>query len=215
MRAIVAVLAVLLAGCGLHKSELTETLEWMDNTYNPHEGVSMAFGHGKTGWYVADKATSIGEKLASGSNETFKYDGCKIVLHIETDCNDDDHRGEMCSSTDYRFNLKDIDSKSIKMSTFSHRGGFRCEEYESSVREALRLDCDHAEIAFSTHLEAPLIDEDYHAVFPKLEGASHDLYNKEKGTRSFWEINDVEYAGRFVTAFSHAIELCGGKGSPF
>jgi hypothetical protein len=31
-------------------SELSETLSWMDNSYNSHPGVSGAYGHGRTGW---------------------------------------------------------------------------------------------------------------------------------------------------------------------
>lgn len=38
--------ALLLFGCA-RKSDLDETLVWMDNTYNPHEKISGAYGHGR------------------------------------------------------------------------------------------------------------------------------------------------------------------------
>ena len=39
-------------------SELSETLSWMDNTYNPHQEVSGAYGHGHTGSYSRNDSSA-------------------------------------------------------------------------------------------------------------------------------------------------------------
>jgi hypothetical protein len=171
-------------------NELSETLSWMDNSYNPHPGVSGAYGHGKTGWY-SKREQPYDEVLVSGSRETFTYDGCQMTIHVEGD------RAAKVSpdfSLSYRFNLGDINPQSIRMRTISHIGGFYCEAFPGE-----NMDCDHAEIAFKTRLEAPLIDT----------GSS------KKNNDAFFNVDDVEYGKRFVRAFRHAVELCGGKPEPF
>ena len=100
--------------------ELSETLAWMDNTYNPHPGVSGAFGHGRTGWY-ANSSGQAGESLQLESTETFKHDGCWIILHVE-DSPFAELRRDVYGSDSYTFNLRDINPQSIKISTFSHIG---------------------------------------------------------------------------------------------
>jgi hypothetical protein len=51
-------------------NELSETLIWMGNSYNPHPGVSGANGHGRTGWYAPKTGgRPYEEVLASGSME--------------------------------------------------------------------------------------------------------------------------------------------------
>ncbi len=172
----------------------------------------MAFGHGRTGWYVPSKDAPGGEVLAAGSVETFTHEGCKLVLRIADNCSANEHL-EMCSSFLYRFSLGDIDPQSIKISSYSHRGGFRCEDYEAAIRQD--LNCDHAEIGFSTRSEAPLIDEESHAVFPNLQGKDHESHGKSKASRAFFEVDDLEYTKRFANALRHAVELCGGKPSSF
>jgi hypothetical protein len=52
MRLIPLALTLLFCSCGLHKSELDETLEWMDNTYNPHVKENGSYGHGRFAWYA-------------------------------------------------------------------------------------------------------------------------------------------------------------------
>src|SRR5690349_3268145 len=65
-------------------NELSETLSWMDNSYNPHPNVSGAYGHGRTGWYAPKSGgRPYEEVLVSGSTETFTYNGCQMTLHIK------------------------------------------------------------------------------------------------------------------------------------
>ena len=188
-------------------------MAWMDNTYNPHEGVSGAYGHGRTAWYSRDSSTKE-ETMAEGSDETFTAKGCQMKLRFEDDPASTVLQ-ELVSSWSSSFNLNDINPESIKLNTYSREGGFRCEDYDAELRDAYKMDCDHAEISFKTRAEAPLIEEDWHRIFPKLSGAEHDLYSKNKATGADFEVDDVEYAQRFMKAFRHAVELCGGKGNGF
>jgi hypothetical protein len=192
-------------------SDLSETLTWMDNSYNPHQGVSGAYGHGRTGWYAHKDGSAYGEYLVYGSTETFTYNSCQMTLHFE------DNRAAEASKTiysshSYSFNLRDINPQSIKMSTYSHLGGFECERFGL---DPVRDDCDHAEIAFTTRLEAPLIDEDWDIIHSELQGSDHENKSTSKGKNGHFEVDDVEYAKRLMRAFRHAVELCGGNPEPF
>ena len=109
-------------------------------------------------------------------------------------------------SSSYSFNLRDMNPRSIKISTYSHGGGFRCEDYDSEERQLLQMNCDHAEIVFRTRSEAPLIDEQSHTIFAELQGSDHESKGKSKGAEAYFEVDDVEYAGRFAKALRHAVE---------
>ena len=167
-------------------SDLSETLTWMDNSYNSHPDVSGAYGHGRTRSYQQ-------EVLWSGSTETFTYSGCQMTLHIEEDPAAKVNR-EMVSSLSYTFNLRDINPQSIEMSTY---------------------DNVPAEIAFKTRLEAPVIDVHSHSIYPNLKGSDHEGSESSKTNKARFSVDDVEYAKRLTRAFRHAVELCGGKPEPF
>jgi hypothetical protein len=190
--------------------ELSETLTWMDNSYNPHPNVSGAYGHGHTGWYAPKSGGRPHEEvLASGSTETFTYNGCQMTLHIEDDRAAETSK-EVYVSFSYSFNLRDVNPQSIRMGTISHTGGFYCEAFPGAD-----MDCDHAEIVFKTRLEAPLIDEYSDAIYPKLQGSDHEWKGSSKANTAHFMVNDVEYAKRLMRAFHHAVDLCGGKPGPF
>jgi hypothetical protein len=192
---------------------LSETLSWMDNSYNPHADFG-ALGHGRTGWYVPKSGgRPYEEVLVSGSTETFTYNGCQMTLHFE-DNRAAEASKNVYSSLSYSFNLRDINPQSIKMSTYSHTGGFLCERFDPEDRA--KMDCDHAEIVFKTHAEAPLINEDWDTIYSKLQGSDHENKHSSKGKEGYFEVDDdVEYANRLMRAFHHAVELCGGKPEPF
>jgi hypothetical protein len=185
--------------------ELSETLVWMDNSYNPHQDVSGAYGHGHTGWYAPNGPND--EFLVSGSTETFTYNGCQMTLRIQDDPTAR-ALSEMQTTVTYTFNLRDINPQSIKVSTYTHIGGWRCDMTPGA-------DCDHAAIDFVTHSEAPLIDEGWDTIFPKLQGSDHETKHTSKGKESSFDVDDIEYASRLAKAFRHAVELCGGKPEPF
>jgi hypothetical protein len=187
----------------------------MDNTYNPHDGVSGAFGHGRTGWYAPKNSNGqAGEELVSGSTETFTHDGCQMTLNVQDNPSASANR-EVHHTFVSTFNLRDINPQSIKLSTRSHTGGFLCEGYKPEEQQLYKMDCDHAEITFSTHSEAPLIDEQPHTVFAELKGGDHESRGRSKGAQGFFDVDDVEYAGRFARAFRRIVEFCGGKPEAF
>jgi hypothetical protein len=187
-----------------------KTLEWMDNTYNEHPNVSMAFGHGRTGWFVHEK--DGGQKLAHGTIERFSYNGCDMTLVSDDNPVSEKSEG-IITTTKSTFSLGDIDISSIKVRSFTHFGGFACDESPQSL--AAGFERDHAEMGFKTRSEAPLITEDWHSVYPNLTGADHENRHTRKSSSSDFEFDDIEYAGRFAKAFTHAVQLCGGKPSPF
>jgi hypothetical protein len=208
------VLTVLVCGCRLHKSELEETLGWMDNTYNPHENISGAYGHGRAAWYTHAGIGSQEEIMVWGLTETFTYRGCEMTLHTEDLPNSQTARGSVNSARS-RFNLRDIDPSTIKVTAFSHLGGFSCAPDPDGKRSIMAVNCDHSEMSLETRRAAGLIQEEWHTVFPNLTGADHDSLHSGKTNSADFEFDDPEYAKRFAKAFAHAVELCGGKRMPF
>jgi hypothetical protein len=213
MRPLLFATTLLLSACA-RKSDLYETLAWMDNTYNPHENISGAYGHGWAAWYTHDGVGSKIEVMASGQAETFTFEGCDLTLKVE-----DDKRAntatEMYGTSMYHFTLRDIDPSSVKIETASHLGGFPCAGHTPEELAALAMDCDHAVMTFSTRSAAGLISEERHSIFPKLTGADHDSTHSSKANSAYFVFNDVEYAPRFARAFAHAVQFCGGKASSF
>ena len=214
MRPCLLTIAVILSGCGLHKSELAETLEWMDNTYNAHENISGAHGHGRSAWYTHGSVGSQDEIMGFGQTETFTYKDCDLTLKTE-----DDKRAttaqEVYNTAIYRFNLRDIDPSSAKIQTASRIVGLLCEGYTPEELVTRGMNCDHAALGFSTRSEAGLITEIRHATFLKLTGPDHDSDSTSKTNRVFFVFDDIEYANRFAKAFAHAVQLCGGKAPSF
>jgi hypothetical protein len=216
MRPLLLAFGLLTSACSIHKSELDETLEWMDNTYNAHESVSGAYGHGRMAWYAPAKGPN-GERtevMAAGMTESFTYRGCEMFLKTEDD-KAGNEAAEIYHTAKFIFNLRDIDPSSTKISVRSHLGDFACEDYTEEQRNAAGINCDHAELDFKTRNEAGLIAEEWHSVFVKLTGANHENNKTDKTNGAYFVFNDPEYAKRFGKAFTHAVELCGGKPSPF
>jgi hypothetical protein len=180
---------------------LTDTLAWMDATYNPHNANGGSYGHGLMEFYLSGK-------LAKRETETFSYDGCQMTLHRVQDPNSAAY-SEMASSDVDSFNLGNIDPASIKMiRQASTAYGLSCDLVPD-------LPCDTAEIDLETYDQAPLIEESDHTIFPKLQGKDHESEFKGKTFVTLFLVDDVNYATRFVEALRHAVELCGGKPSPF
>jgi hypothetical protein len=208
------VLTALVCCCRLPKSELDETLEWMDNTYNPHENISGAYGHGRAAWYTHAGIGSQDEIMVWGLTETFTHRGCEMTLRTE-DLPNSQTAQRMFSSATSSFNLRDIDPSTIKVRAFSHLGGFSCEPDANGTLSVMAVNCDHSEMSLKTRSAAGLIQEEWHSVFPNLTGADHERLDSGKKNSAYIEFDDPEYATRFAKAFAHAVELCGGKRMPF
>lgn len=187
---------------GAEEPSLSETLVWMDSTYNPHQEEGGSWGHGR------EEIFSAGKPFKRRSS-TFSYDDCNITLRTNDDPTTPLYR-ELYSSYVYSFNLKDIDPNSIRLSFFDPQlGGLSCDW------ELPGMVCSIAEMELETRNQLPLMEEDFHLVYPKLSGNEHDVRRTDKTFVAAFFIDDAKYAERFAKAFRHAIELCGGKASPF
>ena len=181
---------------------LTETLSWMDRTYNPHRDAGGAWGHGIEEIYSSGK-------LFKRRTSTFTYDGCQISLNMQDDPASPLYSNLYTSSV-YHFNLRDIDQSSIKLYLFDPQyGGLSCDFNQGNMV------CSIAEMEFQTRNQTPLMDEDLHIVWPKLKGNEHEARKSRKTFVAEFYIDDAQYANRFAKAFRHAIALCGGEPSPF
>lgn len=166
MRPILVVVLSFTGACSVvHRSELDETLEWMDNTYNRHDKVSGAYGHGRSAWY-ARSSDSMKESMVSGRTESFTYRGCEMTVRIQ-ELPRTDRAQELISASTVTFNLKDIDPSSIKVTALSHFGGFSCETVPGEKPSLMAENCDHAEMSFSTRSAAGLIHEESHTCIPE------------------------------------------------
>jgi hypothetical protein len=92
----------------------------------------------------------------------------------------------------------------------SHSGDFPCADDNREL-----LNCDHTELSFSTRSGIGAISEEWHNVYQKLTGPDHEESHSTKSNSAYFEFDDPEYARRFAKAFGHAIQLCGGRPSPF
>jgi hypothetical protein len=181
---------------------LSETLAWMDNTYNSHLSEGGAFGHG------VEESYSDGKLFRRGT-ETFTYDGCQITLNKQEDP-DSPLYSDVYSSRVYIFNLRDIDPSSVKILPLdSQHSGLYC------AIDPAHMVCDSAKIEFQTRNQTPLIDEESHTIFSKLQGSDHESKNKTKTFVAVFYVDERAYADRFAKALRHAIELCGGNPSAF
>jgi hypothetical protein len=75
--------------------------------------------------------------------------------------------------------------------------------------------CTVAEMEIETRNQEPLMEENFHIVWPKLKGAEHEATKNNKTFVAALYFDDATYAKRFSNALRHAIGLCGGKASPF
>jgi hypothetical protein len=154
------------------------------------------------------------EFMAHGMTETFTNSGCDFTIKTADNLQAQSSQ-EIVNDATFKFTLRDIDPGSVIVTGRSHFGDFSCEADADGTKSIMAENCDHAEMGFKTRNEAGLITVEWHVVYVKLSGAQHERRNTTKDKSSYFEFDDVEYARRFSKAFKHAVELCGGKASPF
>lgn len=199
--------SVALAGCNARQGpSLSETLLWMDQTYNPHPGGANAgLGHGNQSVYSV-------QKLESSFAETFTHKGCELTIYRQTEPVGVWH--SMPSSESETFNLRDIDPQSIKVYRIDSHYGFADCASPQDVK-LYNLSCDEGEVIFSTRNNSPVIAEHGSTIFEELQGADHVAKRQSTESQAAFISDDGQYAMRFTKAFKHAVELCGGRPSPF
>ena len=191
--------------------DLAETLFWIDQTYNPHEG-GENFGQGH-GWEIHYQRKGQTEEITEKFKMNFaSLGGCNIV--ISSDTLPEGVYSETPSTYKYTMNLCDIDPGSIKVKTYDlHKDVFSCADPEEVKLH--ELNCDNAEIEFLTRNGATAISEEGVKTFTNLTGKDHELMTASKTNKCWLIVDDVPYAERLAKALKHAVELCGGKVSKF
>lgn len=191
--------------------DLHETLLWMNQTYNPHDGGdNLGQGHG---WEIHYLQKGDSDEETERFKMTFAYDGgCDITIRTET--LPVGVFSDTPSVTTDKFNLRDIDPTSIKVKSYdSHKDVFSCDDPEQV--KLYQLNCDRAEINFRTRNGVSAISENMVETFVKLTGRDHEFRDSSKTNKGFWIAEDGPYARRLAKAFAHAVELCGGQPSKF
>ena len=193
--------------------DLKETLLWIDQTYNPHDGgANYGRGHGDQTHYLEHPDTHT-EEVTEEFHETFiAKSNCTIVLHHETV-----PVGvfkNLYTNGNYILSLCDVDPDSIKIKTYDlHKDVFNCADPEEV--KSYDLNCNSAEVEFHTRNEVPKIKDDAVTTYAELKGKDHEAQHHGYASKGWFNVDDVAYAERFAKAFRHAVELCGGKASRF
>lgn len=198
-----------LVGCkegvmiGCRDSKLADDFEWINNTYNSQPRISL--GHGTSGWYIRKEGQ---ERLASGTVDAVKNDGC----NFEIDVDDNPHvvDDSILSRFQYRFSLRDIDPDSVKVRTFSHFGGIGCEGFSEEELASQNMVCDFAELDAMTRNARPVVERKMHTVYAKLTGKDHEQSDTSEGNEVYLGFDDPEYAKKFADVFKDAVKRCGG-----
>jgi hypothetical protein len=193
--------------------DLAETLQWMEQTYNPHEGgENLGLGHGDETHYL-ENSTLHTEEVTEEFRQTLAYKGgCMIVIHDETV--PIGVYKTVYGSGDYTLSLCDVDPESIKITTYDfHKDVGGCADPEQV--QLFGLDCTSAEIVFHMRNDMPKIKDDSVTIYAELTGTNHELQSHNLMSKGWFIVDDVTYAQRFAKALKHAVELCGGKASKF
>ena len=215
----IGVLAVALCGAAVfgyrayaRYRDLSETLQWMDQTYNPHEGgENYSRGHGEEIHFLV--RANHDKELTQSFHQTFSYKGrCTIVIHSET-LPLGLHK-DVYTNGDYTVNLCDVDPNTIQIHKYDlHKDVFNYADPEEV--SLYQLNCDAAEIEFHSRNEAPKFGDDSITTFAKLTGNDHESRHNGKTNLAWFITDNAVYAERFAKALKHAVELCGGQASKF
>lgn len=198
---VVCVATIIIVRSVQRHRELAETLLWMEQTYNSHDG-GHNFGRGHGSVVVVPGDT--GEITINMS--LVRLGGCKITIKEFSDEN---------PVATYTLSLCDIDPVSIHLTIFDAResgvADRTCADPENVT--IYHLNCDNAEIGFLTTDGAPVITEEE----VRYSGAQEMRIEQRtsKTNRAGLLVDDPAYAQRLAKGLKRAVELCGGKPSKF
>jgi hypothetical protein len=202
----IGIAVVICCGWSSHASladpepSLSETLSWMDNTYNSHKDTGGAAGHG-----IQQSFTN--GNLSGYVSSSFTYKGCQMTLTVQ------ENPAELPSlsipiSQIVNFDLKDVDPASLYLA--------RLDPLKERVEcDATNPECIIADISFETRNEIPLFHQHIDVIRPEIIGPERDSESDSMTYGAEFYFDDADYADRFFEAFRHAVQLCGGKKSPF
>lgn len=186
--------------------DLKETIEWINQTYNPDPGKISYKNHGIYESQLTENGIYV---TIDRTNTILRFDGCVATIETTQDPNLRLSTDMHLVSDTQTFNLSDIDPSRIKVEKVaSTASASRCEMFPNSP-------CDEAVVGLHTRNQKQAIKSHRIVEFPKLAGADHMSVSDSMDDSAFLWVNDLEYLPRLVTALKHGIELCGGKASSF
>jgi hypothetical protein len=186
--------------------DLKETIEWINQTYNPLPGEISNKNHGVFESQTTENGIYV---TIDRTNTILRFDGCAATIETAQDPNLRLSTDMHLVSDTQTFNLSDIDPSRIKVEKVaSTASASLCEMFPNSA-------CDEAVIGLHTRNQKQAIKGHRVTKFPKLTGADHMSVRDSMDDSAFLWVNDLEYLPRLVTALKHGIELCGGKPSSF
>ena len=242
LRFLVVISAVTIAsGQDAKAPTLQETFDWMTNTLHSGEGNNWYIHHPYRQPYPRDWTEKEINPYHEETITKFSHDGCQVKFVINTIDNDMGILlGKQLSGVETdTFNLKDIDPATIKVTNsrepFDTANGkqtpYNCEDDAG------------LEMEFKTRNAQPLIHREsvssgYKSRYGEWQVKNDpkhsldEMCKKMPGNIAYCDTDDVKqqpenltsdnlvfhspaYTKRFIEAFRHAIELCGGRASTF
>jgi|GEM_PF-4953324 len=193
---------------------LADTEKWIRNTFD-----SVNTGDINCSEFDSSRMLSDGygpEQYCLQQRYTLEFDGCKVTLltfHSHTGMRIDrntnrwitESADDKTEDSRYRFDLSDIDPKSILAEKWYGT-------YGSLKKRTFHDNQPQVSICLATTDSANTILLDSATFFPDGQPIKlHELC----GVLNHFVTVQPDYAPRFVKALTHAVELCGGKPSAF
>jgi hypothetical protein len=167
---------------------LSETLAWIESTYNDNSAQGGSPGYGLIEFWKDDK-------LTSRRHDSFSYNRCIVTVHHDVVS---EFSSLGFTTYDSTIDLTMIDPTSIKVILYQ-----KIENYIVMPTCDLPNEvCDAAAVEFETIGRKPVIID-------KFE--KHTQSDSKSGLIA----DNPEYAPRLAKALRNAVELCGGKPSAF
>jgi hypothetical protein len=207
---------------------LTETLQWLQNTLEPSAGNGSFMHHPFRQPYPPEWVKEEISPYHSEVIQKFSSAGCRVTATtVVTDRDMGFLLGKIITTKEVdTFSLSDIDPRSIRFQE-------ACEAIETSTGPTEPMNCRESKgksVEFSATNNLKKIHREESASVAltsygeKQSKKFADLPSgeqqwKQSPASEFYKdtfaFHDHAYALRFVQAFRHAVELCGGKPSSF
>jgi len=207
---------------------LVDTVQWLQNTLDPSTGNGSFIHHPFQQPYPADWTKEGINPYHSEVIKKFSVTACRVkatTVVVDRDMGFTIGKVITTEQTD-TFSLVDLDPRSIRFqsacepveTTVGPTEPFNCKDSKDKIVEFSTTNnlkkihrqesgsitlTDHGKEQAKKYSDLPTGEQ------PWKEDPPHEIY---QDTFSF---HDHAYAGRFIQAFTHAVELCGGKPSSF
>lgn len=226
---------------GAQQPSLQETFDWIANTLQPSEGNNWYIHHPFKQPYPKQWVTEEINPFHKEAITAFSHEGCRVKFVVESIDNDMPFLlGKQVSvtSTD-TFDLKDIDPTTIRVidscAPIDTNDG-QMEPYHCEDTAGLQMEFKTRNSQPAIHREE--VSSGYKSKHGRWQDEHHDkdrlaaLCKDMPENKAYCDYDSVKeppkdvassglvfhsaaYTKRFIEAFRHAVELCGGKTSAF